>query len=605
MDIFEPDTLDPALDYETSGLQIIQNLYDTLIFFQREEPAVFIPQLALEVPTLENGGISQDGLTYTFKIRTGVRFHDGTPFTAEDVVYTFQRNILQGGSASPMWLLTEPIFGVGMYDVAEMVDPSLIDNPEGLKDADPVKLQEVCQRLQQAITTDPAGETVIFHLAQPWAPFVATLANGWGSIRSRAWTIANGGWNGDCLTWQNYYGRNLAQVNETQLGSGAMGTGPYRLESWTKGEQIVLKANENYWRAEPAWPGGPAGAPQLKTVIVRFQSDFAGRLAALQNGEADSTRISSNAEWPDLEALTGQVCNLTDQDCQPSGNPAAPLEMIRGFPVAGRSDDIFMNWSMNTQDGNDLIGSARLDGNGTPSDFFSNVHVRQAFQSCFNYQTYLTQIMQGEGLRSVTVMLPEMVGYDAAAPQYTYDPAHCQDEFRQAIFDGSSVWDTGFSLKLPYPQGDRPVQRIAEIFVHELTALNPNFKVQSVGLEPDDYNQRYRENRLPFFTKDWLEDIHDPHNWVVPYTIGNFSRELNMPPDLTRRFEEIIDRGVAEQDPDARDLVYREFNNLFYEQAPVILMYLSIERHYQQRWVRGWYNNPLFPGLYFYVLGKD
>ena len=124
-------------------------------------------------------------------------------------------------------------------------------------------------------------------------------------------------------------------------------------------------------------------------------------------------------------------------------------------------------------------------------------------------------------------------------------------------------------------------------------------------MKPDDYNQRITESRLPIFTKDWLEDIHDPHNWVVPYTIGNFSRHLNLPADLTRRFKEIIDRGVAEQNPDARSAIYREFNQLFYEQAPVILMYLSIDRQYEQRWVRGWYNNPLFPGLYFYVLGKD
>jgi len=78
-----------------------------------------------------------------------------------------------------MWLLTEPIFGIGVYDVAEMLDPTLVDNPDGLKEADPGKLHEICQRLQQAIYTDPAGETVIFRLAQPWAPFLATLTNGW------------------------------------------------------------------------------------------------------------------------------------------------------------------------------------------------------------------------------------------------------------------------------------------------------------------------------------------------------------------------------------------------------------------------------------------
>jgi peptide/nickel transport system substrate-binding protein len=83
------------------------------------------------------------------------------------------------------------------------------------------------------------------------------------------------------------------------------------------------------------------------------------------------------------------------------------------------------------------------------------------------------------------------------------------------------------------------------------------------------------------------------------------SAASNLPGDLTQRFEEIIDRGVAEQNQEARGAIYREFNLLFYEQAPGNLMYISIDRQYQQRWVRGWYNNPLFPGLYFYALGKD
>jgi peptide/nickel transport system substrate-binding protein len=146
---------------------------------------------------------------------------------------------------------------------------------------------------------------------------------------------------------------------------------------------------------------------------------------------------------------------------------------------------------------------------------------------------------------------------------------------------------------------------IAEIFAHELTSLNPGFKVEVVELEPDDYNQRYADNRLPILTKDWLEDIHDPHNWVVPYTIGNFSRELNLPAALRQQFKGIIDRGVSEQNLEARGAIYHEFNQLYFEQAPVILMYQSIDRQYQQRWVRGWYNNPLYPGLYFYALGKD
>jgi len=76
--IGEPELIDPSLTYETAGGEIIQNVYDTLIFYNREDPVSFVPMLATEVPSVENGGISADGLTYTFKIRPGVKFHDGT-----------------------------------------------------------------------------------------------------------------------------------------------------------------------------------------------------------------------------------------------------------------------------------------------------------------------------------------------------------------------------------------------------------------------------------------------------------------------------------------------------------------------------------------------
>ena len=122
----DPETLDTSRDYETAGGEIIANVYDTLVFMEKDQASTFVPMLATEVPSVENGGISEDGLTVTFKIREGVKFQDDSDLTVEDVAFSFQRRVLAGSTISPQWMIVEPLFGAGLVDVAELVDP---ENP--------------------------------------------------------------------------------------------------------------------------------------------------------------------------------------------------------------------------------------------------------------------------------------------------------------------------------------------------------------------------------------------------------------------------------------------------------------------------------------------
>lgn len=74
-----------------------------------------------------------------------------------------------------------------------------------------------------------------------------------------------------------------------------------------------LWANERYWHTEP---GGPTGAPALKRIVIKNVVEFGTRFAMLQAGDADSIALSSPAEWPQLDALAGEVCDPTGA-CQP------------------------------------------------------------------------------------------------------------------------------------------------------------------------------------------------------------------------------------------------------------------------------------------------
>lgn len=614
----DPETLDPAFDYETGGGGVLMNVYDTLIWYDKDSAAKFVPQLATEVPSLENGGISADGLTVTFKIRPGVKFHDGSDLTPSDVAYTFQRGILQGGTASPQWLFTEPLLGVGTYDIAEVVDSTgaLDDDKEGIKAADPATLKAACEKVTAAIVPDDTAGTVTFHLAQAWAPFISTFTGSWGSIQSKAWVSSNGGWDGSCDTWQNYYGVVAEDLNKTALGTSAMGTGPYKLDHWTPQEEIVMTANDNYWRTEPIWEGGPSGTPALKKVILKNVTEFSTRLAMGQAGDADQVVVGSSADWPIMDQMVGEECEEGYVNCKPVGDGKGAFRLIRNDGISARTD-VYMSFSVNTDGGNNFIGSGKLDGNGIPANFFSDIHVRHAFSYCFNYETYLNDVLQGEGIRSKSVIFPGMVGYDDNAPSYDYDPEKCKSELEASTWkqnaDGTytpdekgdlKVSDIGFRLTMAYNTGNTARQTIGQILQSELSAINDKYIVEVTGLPWASFLQNQRAKKLPIFTVGWQSDIFDPHNWVQPYTTGTYGSRQNMPADILAKFEDINTRGVSEVDPDKRKAIYAEFNQLYYDVDPGILLYVAGGHHYEPRYVSGWYNNPMYADNWFYALSK-
>jgi peptide/nickel transport system substrate-binding protein len=604
----EPETLDPALDYETAGGEIITNVYDQLIFYNRENAQEFIPQLATEWT------VSDDGLTYTFTIRDGVTFHEGGELTPSDVAYSFQRGLLQGGTASPQWLLAEPFFGVGMDDVSVLVDPegNLYDDREGLSGADPATLVEACEKVKSMIVADDGAGTVTMTLAQPWGPFLATIANNWGSILDQEWVVENGGWDGSCETWQNFYAMTSEENPFTPIANG---TGPFKLDHWTQGEEIVLVRNDNYWRTEPMWEGGPSGPAALERVVIQSVDEFGTRFAMFQAGDADSLVVGSQADYAQVDPLVGEECiynaDTGDFDaCTPVGDGSGPFRVYKGFPQVSHTD-AFFNFDIKSDQ---YIGSGQLDGNGIPPDFFTDVHVRKAFNYCFDWEIFIQDVMVGEGVQTLVLPVAGMPGYDAEAPHYTYDPAQCEAEFKLADVDKDGVpagedpegdiWTTGFRFAATYNQGNTTRQSAAEILASQVGGVNELFLIEVLGLPWPAFLQSQRDQTLPLFFVGWLEDIHDPHNWYGPYLTQTYAIRQSLPDEMRSQYQELLSQGVTENDPDARHAIYQQVNQIQYDNPSGILLATATGRRYEQRWVEGWYYNPIYSGLYFYTIAK-
>jgi peptide/nickel transport system substrate-binding protein len=616
--IGEPETLDPALAYETAGGEVIQNVYETLVFFDGEATDKFVPQLA------ESWDVSADGTVYTFKIRSGVKFHDGADLTASDIAYSFQRGLLFGGYASPQWLLAEPFFGIGIDDITGIVDDfASADDRDSLIANDPAVLVAACERVKSAIVADDAAGTVTMTLAQPWGPFIATIASGWGSALDQDWAVANGAWDGSCDTWQNYY----AEPSETDPLTTIMnGTGPFMLDHWTQGEELVLVRNDNYWR-EPA---------KLERIVFKSVDEWGTRFAMLQAGDADLVDVpAENRSQVDAMVGTVRFFDLA------AGSYAEEVEVCAYDPSAqgaakftacaagetglggsqrlyiGRpslaSQDLFMNF--NVVESSNYVGSGQLDGNGIPYDFFSDVHIRRAFAYCFDWDVYISDVFDGEAIQQPVLARQGMPGYEADAPVYTYDPAQCEAEFKMADLDKDGipagddpegdVWTTGFRLQALYNQGNTSRQVISEILASNIAGVNDLFTIETVGLPWPTFLRTIRAKEAPYFTSGWLEDIHDPHNWYQPYMLGTYASRQNLPADLKAQFSDILNRGVGATDPAERQTIYEEANALYYDQVPTILLATATSHGYDQRWVKGRVLNPIFSGDYYYPMYKE
>lgn len=590
------DTLDPALAYDTASATIIFNVYETLVFYDGEATDEFVPQLA------ESWELSDDGTTYTFHIRPGVTFHEGGELTASDVAYSFQRGLLQGGYVSPQWLLAEPFFGVGNDDISIIVDGGAsADDREAMMANDPAALVAACEQVKAAIVADDAAGTVTMTLAQPWGPFLPTIAQAWGSVMDMEWTIENGGWDGSCDTWQNFYAMQSAEDPFTGIANG---TGPFILDHWTPGEEIVLVRNDNYWR-EPA---------QLERVVIQGIDEWGTRFAMLQAGDADQA-VVNRQDAPQVDPLAGEWCTWN------AGSNAYDCEVVGDGPLTARvgrpglvQDVVIYNFAIPT-DGNPYVGSGALDGNGIPGDFFADVNIRKGFSYAFDYDTYIADVFLGEAVQPVSLPLPGMPGYDASAAHYSYDLEASAAAFQAADLDHDGipagedpegdVWTTGFRVQMLYNLGNTSRQIIAEIMSAGLAEVNELFSVEILGLPWPSYLASQRAGQIPVMTAGWLEDIHDPHNWYQPYTVGAYGARQHMPADLQDQFRALLEAGVAETDPDARHEIYLDFNQLYYDLVPGVPIVNATGHGFTQRWVQGLVLNPIFPGVYFYTVSKN
>ena len=527
-------TLDPARAYDVTSSQRLWNIYGTLVFFDGPHTDKFKPVLCTEVPSLENGLLSEDGKTYTFNIRKGVKFHEGQEMTPEDVVYSFKRDMLVDPDGGPMWMLLEALTGEG-----------------STRDKDGKIIPGIFEKIDQCV--EAKGDQVIFHLPKPYPPFMGILAYSSSVVLSKSWCIANNCWDGKIENAAKY--NNPAPGHEP-LQKVANGTGPYKMKNWEQNKEFVFERFDDYWGEKP----------KLKYGIVKYVKEWSTRKLMLQNGDADRVRVD-NPYVPEVQEMK----NLT----------------LYEVPLLSVSAAFFCQ-KVNPA-GNPNIGSGKLDGEGIPPDFFSDINVRKAFMHAFDRETYKKDVFND------LVVMPtspnvEGLPYHKDVPVYEFDLKKAEECLKKA-WDGQ-VWEKGFKMIITHNTGNEMREAAAHMIAENIMSLNPKFQIEVRNVEWKDYLVQYRNYMFPIFIIGWGADYADPHNFMYTFmsSKGVYGRYMAYQNDEVDR---LCDEGIDTIDPAKRAEIYGRLQELWYTEAPALCIYQQIVVRAYRDWVKGYQPNPM------------
>jgi len=435
---------------------MIMNIHNALLEFNYKNE--------LEPALAESYEVSEDGLTFTFKLRQGVKFHDGADFTSKDVKYTcdFYR------------------------------DPANAAVTQGL--------------LQYIDTIDtPDDYTVIFNMAQVDAAFLTNVAYIY-------------------IVQSDYH----QEVGEDVYKTAPIGTGPFKLAEWRPAEYTLLEAFDDYFR----------GRPNIDFLREDIVPEPSVRAIALETGEADS------AVWP----------LLTEDNLRLAEDPnfvtyAVPGGSIKHFPL----------------------------NNSLPQ--LSDKRVRQAMMYALDRQQIIDDIWSGAAeVAHSNLSSKYAFYYNPNLKPYEYDPEQAKallDEAGWVDGDGDGVREKDgvrLSFVVTVITGDQARRPIAEVAQQYFAEVGIELSIEEAPVATILEGLRNCTMDAGLFNWTYGELEPDPFGQLHSEGGNNFACFSNA------RMDELIEEGVSYVDPEKRQPIYYEIQEIFVEEVPVL--YLQLDTWY-------------------------
>jgi peptide/nickel transport system substrate-binding protein len=478
---FDYPTLDPAIATTLGSSVVHQNTYERLVRFNSKGE--------IEPVLATRWKISKDGLKYTFYLRKGVKFHDGTSFNAEAVKLTFDR-----------------LFAIDRGPVSSFLT------------------------IDKVIVEDEY--TVTFVLKFPFAPFLAMQAVIYGGQIVSPTAVKKYQKDGD---WAKAY-----------FHKNVVGTGPFKLEFWERGNQTVLVKFDDYW--------GGWDHPHIDRLILREVREAATQRMLLQGGDIDLAERISGDDIPKLQA-----------------DPNVRIEILPSLKPT------YVHFH-------------------TQRKGLSNKLVRQALSYAVDYDAIVKVALRGQAVRVKGPFVEEIWAFDPSVQYYERDMERAKKLMAKAGYP-----DGGFKLTYMYVGLDW--QRvIGEILQSNFAELGVELKLDAVTVSAGRAARSKPETSADMFIYYSTPRSTDPDTLVYPVftSMGFPPRGHNWSWYENYRVDSILSQAQKEPNHEVRKKLYSRFQDLLLEDAPALFLASLHQVIATRANVRGIEFIPQYARAYFY-----
>jgi ABC-type transport system substrate-binding protein len=487
-------SLDPAIGYDPFSWTGEHSIFNALLDYASAGGRAgtrLVPSLATTLPVVTNGG-----RIYTFHLRPGVRFAPPVrrEVTAADVKYSIERALAKS-TAGPMYQspFFSPLSGTKAFWNGKAAH---------------IRGIHVLGRY-----------TIQFRLDSPDLAFENILALPFADVVPH---------------------EIVARYGSKHFSDHVVGTGPYMLQSWQHGRQMVLVKNPLYF---------VRGLPHVPRVVIQFNVDDHLQVLRAERNQLD---------------LPGNIVTSADY-------LALRTSPYRGQMVPLRD-----------------IGVEYLAMNTQMAPFKSNLTLRRAFNMAID-RTRIIRLLNGRAVPMYGILPPTMPGANPTFRYYSYNPGQAKRMIQQAGYKPGRL-----SLTLLYISGP-DLDRVADSIRSDLAAVGVNVTLKGVSSDTA-YNTVYTPGKTAFTLFHWGQDYPDPSDFFDP--ILSCAASSNAAQFCDPAVDRLGNAARADTNGAHRYATYRKMESMVMAQAPWVPLYTDILYEFHSARVKGFYYHPVWPFRY-------